>query len=267
MNNNQIKEAIITVLSEHKRDGLHVSEITDRIIAANNSNDIPDRKKMQDKVNAILNSDANKKANQTFQKVKNSNTGKDKKGVYKLKTIKPDRKIPPVDPPEIQPEQDHNPITPQINPNTLFIGKAGECAVMSELLFRGYNANLMMVDDGVDIVASKNNMYYFIQVKTTTLDNTGRISSNIKKDRFDAFMNTQIRYIIVARCKIADLDTNLYFVFDNNKIDEFIFDKLVNKTQTSISIKIKLDKENGNRPILFNGNQEKDISFFMNRFI
>ena len=34
--------------------------------------------------------------------------------------------------------------------NSEYIGTAGECAVISELLFSGYNANRMMIDDGVN---------------------------------------------------------------------------------------------------------------------
>lgn len=47
--------------------------------------------------------------------------------------------------------------------DTNYIGKAGECAVLSELMFRGYNANVMLIDEGIDIIAEKNNVYYYIQ--------------------------------------------------------------------------------------------------------
>ena len=47
-----------------------------------------------------------------------------------------------------------------------YTGRGGECAVMSELLFHSYNVNRMMIDEGVDLVAVKDNIYYYIQVKT-----------------------------------------------------------------------------------------------------
>ncbi|MBR3794271.1 MAG: hypothetical protein IKK27_10130, partial [Alistipes sp.] len=37
------------------------------------------------------------------------------------------------------------------NLNSDYIGRAGELSVMSELMFRGYNVNRMMIDDGIDI--------------------------------------------------------------------------------------------------------------------
>lgn len=58
--------------------------------------------------------------------------------------------------------------------NSTYTGTAGECAVISELLFNGYNANRMMIDDGVDIIAVKDNVYYYVQVKTTSIKD-GRI--------------------------------------------------------------------------------------------
>lgn len=268
-----IKEEIRKILSEkeNKKEGLHVSKITDRIIEVNNNlfsgSELHGKEQLQSKINGILLSDINKKSGSEFSKVKNSKTNKFKKGFYKIKQTRENNPIPPPTPPDktiLIPQKPH-PDKP-IEPNTLFTGKAGECAVMSELLFRGYNANLMMVDDGVDIVASKNNLYYFIQVKTTLLNEKGRIYVSIKKDRFDAFINSQIRYIVVARCKISGIETCLYFVFNNQNIDEFIFDKVVNLNESTISIKIRIDQENGNKPFLYHENKEKDITFFMNKF-
>ena len=41
-----------------------------------------------------------------------------------------------------------------------YIGTAGEHLVVSELLFRGYNASTMSVDEGLDIVATKDNKLF-----------------------------------------------------------------------------------------------------------
>jgi len=45
------------------------------------------------------------------------------------------------------------------------IGKAGEFRIASELLLRGYNPSIRIVDDGVDLVLDNGKT---IQVKTTT---------------------------------------------------------------------------------------------------
>ena len=267
-----LKEEIKKLLNEkeNKTNGVHVSDITNFIVNAHNdlfsSIELKDRDKLQAKINGILFSDVKKKYGSEFSKVRNTKTGKDKKGYYKLRQIKGDRQIPPPTPPgnPIPAKPKPEPLEP--DQNTSFIGKAGECAVMSELLFRGYNANLMMVDDGVDIVASRKNLYYFIQVKSTTIKDNGKVYSNIKTDRFEAFINAQIRYIIVVRCKMFGIDTNLYFVFNNQNIDQFIYKKVVHMNENTISIKIRIDQNDGNKPFLYHEGKEEDISFFMNNF-
>ena len=51
-----------------------------------------------------------------------------------------------------------------------FTGKAGEHLVCSELFFRGFNASIMSVDVGMDIVAVKENQLFGIQVKISNLN-------------------------------------------------------------------------------------------------
>lgn len=55
-------------------------------------------------------------------------------------------------------------------PASVYVGTAGEIAVISELMFNGFNANRMMIDEGIDIIATKNNIYRYIQVKTTYIE-------------------------------------------------------------------------------------------------
>jgi Holliday junction resolvase-like predicted endonuclease len=262
------KELIRQKLSHKsvKSGGLHVSAIAKHIIndSTNLFTEAEDFEAVKTRVNTILLADVSKKSGNEYSKVKNSKTGKFKRGYYKLAGSVKETKLPvtPID--SMKSPEQPAPISEE--PINLFTGKAGECAVLSELLFRGYNANLMMVDDGVDIVASKNNIYYFLQVKTSQLKENGKVIVNIKRERFQTFVNAQIRYVIVARCKISDIETNLYFVFNNQNVEQFAFDKFIHMNEANISIKIRLDKENNNRPILYHEGREKDITFFRNRF-
>ena len=88
-----------------------------------------------------------------FSKPKN-NSGGFKRGMYQLRRKRKKRFSLPIS------------IAPFVN--TQYTGRAGEHAVLSELLFWGFNVSLMAVDDGIDIVASKDNRYFHIQVKTAT---------------------------------------------------------------------------------------------------
>lgn len=144
-----------------------------------------------------------------------------------------------------------------------FIGIAGECAVMSELMFRGYNANRMMIDEGVDIIAVKDNIYYYVQVKTTEIKD-GKIRCQIGIERFDQYIGAQIRYIIVARYKEKSIDRNMFFIFTPREIDMYVHNRCVKRGDTTISIKIGFNDRTG-EPYLYDEKQ-MDISYHMNRF-
>lgn len=131
-------------------------------------------------------------------------------------------------------------------PGTLYIGSAGEMAVISELMFRGYNANKMMVDEGVDIVAMKNNIYSYIQVKTTYLQN-GKIQCQVDENRFDGLQNQNLFYIIVARCggKGNNPDNNIFFIIPSSHIQLGIGNGFIKRGQNSICIKIRYNTRTG----------------------
>src|SRR3990167_243354 len=78
-----------------------------------------------------------------------------------------------------------------------FTGKGGEYLVCSELLFRGFNASIMSVDVGIDIVAVKENQLFGIQVKTSNLNSFDTYVFDIRKVSFERHSNGNIYYIFV----------------------------------------------------------------------
>ena len=146
--------------------------------------------------------------------------------------------------------------------NSKYTGTAGECAVISELLFSGYNANRMMIDDGVDIIAFKDNVYYYVQVKTTSIKD-GRIYAQINLDRFNQYMPAQMRYVIVARYNDKGIDRNMFFSFTPQQIDEAIYNRCIKKGEDSVSIKIRFNDKSG-EPYLYD-EKEKNCSWNWNR--
>lgn len=158
------------------------------------------------------------------------------------------------------------PINPANIPDTNYTGKAGECLVMGELLFRGYNVNNMMVDEGIDLVASKNNVFYYIQVKTKNVVEQNRFYFQIKQDRFDTFVGTQIRYILVARCALNKEERVIFFQFTNNDIQRLMFSGCIPQpaeNSNSLSIKIEYDQRTG-KAYIYDNKSREDISFNMN---
>lgn len=146
-----------------------------------------------------------------------------------------------------------------------FSGRAGECAVMSELLFRGYNVNRMLVDGGIDLVAFKDGSYFFYQVKTVSVVN-GVIQAQISLDNYEKNKGyaSQMRYVIVARYLSKDgREQNHFFVFTQYDIDKEIFDKSIKRGEAYISIKIKFHELTG-EPILYDGLNEHRAAWYYN---
>ncbi|MBR1631824.1 MAG: hypothetical protein IJ680_08200 [Paludibacteraceae bacterium] len=149
--------------------------------------------------------------------------------------------------------------------DSIYIGKAGECAVISELMFRGYNANTMLLDEGIDVVAVKNNIYYYIQVKTTHIRD-GRIYARIKKDRFEKYIESQIRYIIVGRYEKGGDNVNIFFVFSPGDIELLKYHQCINESEDFLNIKIEFEARTG-KYYMYDGNKRFDVSFYINKFL
>lgn len=136
------------------------------------------------KLNSSLIGDL-KREKPRFAKIQNKN-GSFKKGIYRHRNLRAQQFTA-------------NTIAPSVS--NLFLGKAGEYLVMSELLFWGFNVSLMTVDEGVDIIASKENKYFHLQVKTASDDGTGKFKFTIKKQSFINNSGSNVFYIFVMRFK------------------------------------------------------------------
>ncbi len=148
-----------------------------------------------------------------------------------------------------------------------FTGRAGECAVMSELLYREYNVNHMLVDGGIDLVAFKDSSYYFIQVKTVGIIN-GTIRANIPLINYEKnkVYSTQMRYFIVCRCIDKDgSQKNLFFMFTQGEIEKMMHNRSIKRGEANIVIKIKFHPKTG-EPILYDENTEEKAGYHFNRF-
>jgi hypothetical protein len=80
-----------------------------------------------------------------------------------------------------------------------FTGRAGEHLVCSELLFRGFNASIMSVDVGLDIVATKESKMFGIQVKTSNLNTFDMYVFDVRKVSFDRHNVSNTFYVFVLR--------------------------------------------------------------------
>ncbi len=154
----QIKEVMAD-----QSGSLHVNDIAQLIVERYPNIQIS-LDELPHKISSVLSTNVKKKSGASFSKVKNKQGGL-KRGIYRLKKK-----------PSMKPKLCDAPIV-----TTQYTGKAGEAAVISEMLFYGFNASAMTVDDGIDVVASKNNKYYHIQVKTANPSTAGGYGFSIKK--------------------------------------------------------------------------------------
>lgn len=158
-------------------------------------------------------------------------------------------------------------LPPDITPdcNTQYLGTAGEYAVMSELLFKGYNVNRMVIDDGIDVIASKNNKYYYIQVKTTTATAGRNPHWQVPLNNYLSFLGSQeMRYIFVLRHGTKDGDRNIFYIMTPRDLDHEISKGTISKSDNNINLKIKFDGITG-EPILYD-KKESSALYYQNNF-
>ncbi|MEL7228065.1 MAG: hypothetical protein AAGL17_25360 [Cyanobacteria bacterium J06576_12] len=199
------------------------------------------------KISATLSSDLKrKKSASLFAKVKNKQGGF-KRGVYRVKSTRRQSFKK-----QVIPEQ------PMVKP--AYTGHAGEHAVLSELLFFNFNPSIMTVDDGIDIVASKNNVYFHIQVKTANLSKSEKYNYSIQMKSFDAKNQSNTFYIFVMRVFDKEKYFNEYLVISNTEIQRWMDSGLI-KVGEKISFRVSYDQ---NRNLMVN--DIEDIGWCKNRF-
>jgi hypothetical protein len=86
-------------------------------------------------------------------------------------------------------------------PSSQFTGQGGEYAVMSELLFCGWNVSKLAVDDGIDIFARKGSDVRTVQVKTSHGDarDATRFLFVLDRRAHDAHIRITHYYVLVMR--------------------------------------------------------------------
>jgi len=201
-------------------------------------NDLPGR------ISQVLGADSKKKGvAASFSKVKNK-TGGLKRGIYKLK-----RQAAVTPKPTVAPSV-----------TTQFTGRAGEYAVISELLFYGFNACAMSVDDGIDVIASKDNNFFHVQVKTSNITDSGVFSASIKRTSFDAKNSSQMFYIFVLRQNDSSRYFNDYVILPSHQVRQLIETGTI-KDGASLSVRIQKDSR-GKYMI----NKKHDVTSSVNTF-
>ncbi|MEW6378857.1 MAG: HTH domain-containing protein [bacterium] len=142
--------------------------------------------------------------------------------------------------------------------SSLYIGRAGEHLVVSELLFRGYNASIMSVDEGLDIVATKEERLYNIQVKTSTENKFNYYVFDLRISSFEKHNRNNTFYIFVLKGQATHFLVLPYVEIQKNIDQKNIL--TVNKgTRYRVNIRIRDEK-------LYLGNMGNEMAYYMNNW-
>jgi len=141
---------------------------------------------------------------------------------------------------------------------TQYIGSAGEHRVVSELLFRGYNASIMSVDEGLDIVTTKNNKLFNIQVKTANENKFNKYVYDIRKISFEKFGSGNTFYIFV----LMGNQTN-FLILPSTEIEKNIQEKNILVVGHGKRYRVNLSIREGKA---FLGKLSNDATFFLNNW-
>jgi hypothetical protein len=238
-----IAEMALEILKEHSK-GLHVDDLALMILNKYQNLQI-DADSLSSKLSNKLSTEfKSKKSKSRFSKIKNKN-GSFKRGIYKARKFRVN-------------ETQHVSIQIPDAPSSNFIGCAGEHAVLSELLFRGYNAAVMTVDEGIDLVASKNNRYFHIQVKTSSETASG-FSFSVKKHIFENNDQGITFYVLLCRRFMNTHFKHDYVILPSSVVATFINTGAI-KDSASISMRVSIDEGK------FMLNKKVDISSYINKF-
>jgi len=234
----QVKE----VMADHSGSA-HVKDIAEMVIGRFPNISISPTV-LPNKISGILSADARKRGiKASFSKVKNKSGGY-KRGVYRLK------RKPVVNPvPTIAPKV-----------SSQYTGKAGETAVISELLFYGFNASGMAVDDGIDVIAGKNNRFFHIQVKTANISDSRAFGFSIKKSSFVAKDSSQTFYIFVMRESDSCRYYNDYLILPSSQVRQLVEVGVIKDGQ-NLSVRIQQDKRGR-----YQLNAKQDVTISVNTF-
>lgn len=236
-----ILEVVRDILKNAGMKGMHVDDIAAAAVSVNKNMGLS-AENFSKRIQSALASNLKLKTQKpSFAKVEGAKKGQFKRGWYRVKIDRSASATPPPEPPEAEKS---------------YIGKAGEMAVISELLFWGYNASAMLVDSGIDVVASKGGKYFHIQVKTAS-DRDGRFIFTIKNISFQSNHDSTMFYVFVLRRKTL----NEFVIIPSAYLKALIAGGKINQGPT-ISVFITADPK-GRKYLL---NSSVDVGIYVGNF-
>ncbi len=140
-----------------------------------------------------------------------------------------------------------------------YTGKAGEYLVCSELLFRGYNASIMSLDMGIDIIATKLNKLFSIQVKTANLNSFNYYNFDIRKTSFQKAHSGSVFYLFVLKGK----EENNFFILPHVVVEQKVHEKAILEINNGNTYRVNIRMREGK---IYLGNKEHEMGYYFNNW-
>jgi hypothetical protein len=140
-----------------------------------------------------------------------------------------------------------------------YIGKGGEHLVCSELLFRGYNASIMSVDTGLDIVATRDNRLYGIQVKTSRLNKFNTYVFDVRKVSLERHNTGSVYYIFVL---YEGKKTN-FLILPYYEMEKKLHEKAILEVGHGARYRINIKIRDNT---VYLGNMDHEMNYFLNNW-
>lgn len=144
--------------------------------------------------------------------------------------------------------------------STQYIGTAGEHRVVSELLFRGYNASLMSVDDGIDINAVKDNQLFNIQVKTANLNKYNTYVFDLGVNPFEKYNTGNTYYIFVL---MGEGDKTNFLIIPYTEMKKYVDTEYIRKVNKNTRYRVNVRFREGK---FYLGTRDNDVSYYVNNW-
>lgn len=147
--------------------------------------------------------------------------------------------------------------------NRFYYGNAAEYLVVAELLFRGYNAQKLPVDEGLDVFAVKNKKLYLFQVKHSDYEKPSESRPiRITISSLERNKGLNVFYILVlSRKQPSQRD---FLILPYSKIDELIKIGIIKQEDRAQHINFKVLHKNPSDAFIGEYKEKCAVSRYLN---
>lgn len=140
-----------------------------------------------------------------------------------------------------------------------YTGKGGEHLVCSELLFRGFNASIMSVDVGMDIIATKENKLFSVQVKTSNVSSLNVYNFDVRKVSFERHDSGNIFYVFVLHGK----EENNFLILPYHEMEKKVSEGAILYVKNNKKYRVVIKFREGN---IYLGNMQHQMNYYLNNW-